>query len=112
MAYTPYNWTNESFVNPSNMNHIEQGIDARFKSFNLNGGSTPIENGYYIGIIEGSGVNYRSRVALIRVNNANNMFVAYLNSPAMQEEIEFTLSNGVLSTTGSNNGNVALIKLD
>mgnify|MGYP003326730513 CR=1 FL=1 len=26
MAYTPYNWTPDSFVNPSNMNRIEQGI--------------------------------------------------------------------------------------
>lgn len=112
MAYVPHIWTVDDYVNPENLNHMEQGIDARFQSFNLNGGSVAVTNGYYIGIIEGSGVNYRSRVALIRVNNANNMFVAYINTTTMQEEIEFTLSNGVLSTTGTNNGNVALIKLD
>lgn len=39
MAYTPYEWTNESFVNPSHMNNLEQGVQealvGRFQSFNL-----------------------------------------------------------------------------
>lgn len=26
MAYEPYNWTTASYVNPGNMNHLEQGV--------------------------------------------------------------------------------------
>lgn len=116
MAYTPYEWSNESFVNPSHMNNLEQGVQealvGRFASFNLNGGSMTITNGFYLGIIQGNNVNYRTRMAFIRITGANTMIISYLTPTTTTAEFEFTLNDYVLSTNGQNNGNVCVIKLD
>lgn len=112
MAYVPHIWTVDDYVNPENLNHMEQGIDARFQSFNLQGGSATVVNGYYLGIIQGSGVITRTSLAFIRITNANAMQISYLVPSESTDAKTFSLSNYVLTTNGTTNGNVALIKLD
>lgn len=113
MAYVPYNWTNESYVNPSNMNHIEQGIDARFISFSLNGGSIAIDNGYYMAIaMKNTSSNPKvAGITLIRIYNGALNYQVPFNSDGFAN-VTYSYSDGVLSTTGANNGNVTLIRLD
>ena len=120
MAYSKQTWDTTSYVNPTRMNHIEDGIyDVDNKTWTLVGGISNGSQGVNISAYKEiyiqpriGGTRYNSY--LFKADILNGAYISVVESESTRFYGRFTVSNGVLTfTIGTNAGwSIGSISID
>ena len=87
MAYEPYNWTTASYVNPGNMNHLEQGV-AGASTTAEKAASDITKTNKDLTDLSGVVTTLNSKLLKSKTYTGNNIASSMITLPAEMDNIE------------------------